>query len=124
MVPTDTAQWTLEDYANLYSTDYLIWSNDPDYLPGEPGSTADESSNYLGVQLLDLAGVDKPLYWRLLSQLSRERSIDTMSYHRSAAGELTASAPREGRDGLGLSLLTDLLNDAIYGRRYVTQKIG
>lgn len=124
MVPTDTAQWTLENYANLYSTDYLIWSNDPDYLPGEPGSTADESSNYLGVQLLDLAGVDKPLYWRLLSQLSRERSIDTMSYHRSAAGELTASAPREERDGLGLSLLTDLLNDAIYGKRYVTQKIG
>ena len=124
MVPSDTAQWTLEDYADLYSTDYLIWSNDPDYLPGEPGSTADESSNYLGVRLLDLAGVEKPLYWRLLSQLSRERSIDTMSYHRSAAGELTASAPRDGREGSGLSLLTDLLNDAIYGKRYVTDKIG
>lgn len=124
MVPTDTAQWTLEDYAALYSTDYLIWSNDPDYLPGQPGSTADESSNYLGVRLLDLAGVDKPLYWQLLSQLSLERSADTMAYHRSAAGELTAFAPQEGPGGLGLSLLTDLLNDAIYGKRYVTEKIG
>ena len=121
MVPADTAQWTLEEYAQLCSTDYLIWSNDPSYLPGEPGSTADASSNYLGVQLLELAGTDMPLYWKLLAQLSQERCADTMLYHRSAAGELSAAAPQ---DSLGLSLLTDVLNDAIYGKQYVTEKIG
>ena len=124
MVSADTSQWTLEDFANLYSTDYLIWSNDPAYLPGEPGTTIDTSSNYLGVQLLDLAGVEQPLYWKLLSQLSLFRCIDTMEYHRSVTGELSASAPQDGLGGQGLSLLTDLLNDAVYGKQYVTEKIG
>lgn len=124
MVPPDTEQWALEDYAQLYSTDYLIWSNDPAYLPGRAGSTADTSCNYLGTQLLDLSGASRPLYWKLLTRLAQERSIDTTVYHRGADGTLSAEAPTEGQGGLGLSLLTELLNDAIYGKQYVTEKIG
>ena len=30
MSPENVADWELEDYAELYSTDYVIWSNYPD----------------------------------------------------------------------------------------------
>lgn len=124
IVPADTAAWSLEDYENLYATDYLIWSNDPSYLPAAPGSIRDASSNYLGVQLLDMARVEKPLYWRLLSQLSQFRCQDTMVYHRGTDGTLTARLPQDGEAGQGLSLLSDLLKDSIYGERYATEKIS
>lgn len=124
MVSADTSQWSLEDFARLYSTDYLIWSNDPDYLPAEAGSTLDSSSNYLGVELLELAGVEQPLYWKLLAQLSQYRSADTAMYHRALDGELSRELPQEGMGAQGLSLLTDLLNDAIYGKQYVTKRIS
>lgn len=124
MVSADTSQWSTEDFARLYSTDYLIWSNDPDYLPAAAGSTLDSSSNYLGVQLLELAQVEQPLYWKLLAQLSRYRSADTAMYHRAADGGLSRELPQEGTGAQGLSLLTDLLNDAIYGRQYATKQIS
>ena len=124
MVPAARSEWSVEQLAGLYSTDYLIWANDPELLPSEPGSTVDTSCNYLGTDLLDLAGVEKPLYWRLISQLSETRLCDTAEYHLGRDGTLSAQRPVEGQDGLGLSLLTSLLNDTIYGKGYVTEKIG
>lgn len=124
MVSADSGQWSLEDIAGLYSTDYLIWSNDPDCLPGEPGSTLDTSCNYLGALLLDTAGVEKPVYWRLISYLSQYRVIDTPEYHLGTAGELTANPPDSGAAARGLSLLTDIINDAVYGKQYVTGILG
>ena len=124
MVPADKGQWSLEDIARLRTTQYLIWSNDPDCLPGAPGSVLDTSSNYLGTLVLDIAGVEKPVYWRLISRLSQYRLIDTLEYHLSAAGELTASAPDGGPAAEGLSLLADIMNDMIYGNQYVGHIIG
>ena len=124
MVSAARSEWSVEQLSELYSTDYLIWANDPELLPGEPGSTMDTSCNYLGTILLDLAGVEKPLYWRFLSQLSETRLCDTTEYHLGRDGILSALRPSEGQDALGLDLLADLLNDTIYGRQYVTQQIG
>lgn len=124
MVPAARSEWSLEQVAGLYSTDYVIWANDPDYLPGAPGSAAETSCNYLGDTLLDLAGVVKPLYWRVISQLSRTRVCDTWDYDLGRDGALAADAPREGLDGEGLGLLREFLNDAIYGKQYVTEEIG
>ena len=114
MVPADATSWTLEQTAELYSADYLIWSNDPAYLPGAPGSTADTSSNYLGVQLLDLLGVEKSLHWRTLAALSQTRCIDTLLYHRGTDGTLSYSAPTQGDEGQLMALLAGLFSKAIY----------
>lgn len=119
-----SSQWTLEDYAQLYSTSYLIWSNDPDCLPAPAGTTGDTSSNYLGSVLLDLAGVEQPLYWQLIGRLAQERTIDTAAYHRSASGQLSDSLPAEGETAQGLALLADVLRDAIYGQQYITRQVG
>lgn len=124
MVPADTGVWTADDYARLYSTDYLIWSNDPSYLPARPGSEAETSCNYLGAAILEIAGADRPLYWKLISQLAKDRVADTVYYHRGADGITSFEAPTDGLGARGLALLTELLNDAVYGRRYVTDDIG
>lgn len=118
MVDADRGQWSVEQLAELYSTDYLIWANDPALLPGEPGSTADSSCNYLGTVLLDLAGVEKPLYWRLLSRLAETRLCDTWEYHLGRDGILSAARPDTGEDAQRLELLAELLTDTVYGRQY------
>jgi hypothetical protein len=124
MVSDDRSQWSLEELATLYSTEYLIWSNDPDYLPGQAGSTWDSSCNYLGATLLDLAGVRKPLYWQLISQLSESRVCDTAAYHLGRDGVLSQQLPESGTERQQLDALTYLLNDTIYGEGYVTEKIS
>lgn len=116
--------WSTEDKAWLYSTDYLIWSNDPDYLPGEPGEVRDTSCSYLGAQLLELAGAELPLYWRTIAQLSRTRTADALDFHIDRTGTLSALPPDRGEDALGLSLLRDFIYDAVYGQRYVTDRVG
>lgn len=122
MVSADKYEWTAEDLATLYSTDYLIWSNDPAYLPAEAGSTYDTSSNYLGVTLLDLAQVETPLYWQLLSKLSTVRLCDTSYYHLGRDGTLSESLPQTDPDRKWLDLLSGLLDAALYGEPTVSSE--
>lgn len=119
-----SSPWTAEEALELYSTDYLIWANDPALLPGEAGSTADVSCNYMGTVLLDLAGAEKPLFWRFLSQLSETRMADTPDYHLGRDGSFSFAPLEEGEDAYWLGLLTELLNDTIYGKGYGLDKIG
>ena len=115
MANPTTWMWSLEECAQLYATEYLIWANDEDYLPAAPGSTMDTSCNYLGVQLLDLAGIEKPTFWRTLAALSQTRSIDTAVYHRGTDGSLSYDTPTTGQDGMLFQLLKELITEAVYG---------
>lgn len=119
------SQWTDEELALLHSTSYLIWSNDPSYLPAEPGTVMDSSSNYFGLSVLDAAEVEKPLYWRLLEQLNETRLIDTLEYHLGQDGsvartdELLTQTERERLDRLSFCLY-----DAVYGKQYMTDRLS
>ena len=117
---SDYSRWSTQEMKELYSTDYLIWSNDPDYLPGQPGDQVDRGSNYLGVDLLNLAGVEKPVYWKLLQNLSHTRLNDTWVYSLAQDGTLTYKHPTTGGDGEKLDLLSTLLDDTLYGDQVAT----
>ena len=117
---SDYSRWTTQEMKELYSTDYLIWSNDPAYLPGKPGDKVDRGSNYLGVDLLNLAGVEKPVYWKLLQNLSHTRLNDTWVYSLAQDGTLTYKHPTTGGDGEKLDLLSTLLDDTLYGDQVAT----
>ena len=117
---SDYSRWSTQEMKELYSTDYLIWSNDPDYLPGQPGDQVDRGSNYLGVDLLNLAGVEKPVYWSFLQNLSHTRLNDTWVYSLAQDGTLTYRHPTTGSDGEKLDLLSTLLDDALYGDQVAT----
>lgn len=124
MCAPQRSDWSLEEIKELYATSYLIWSNDPAYLPGQPGDRVDKSSNYLGVDLLNAAGVDKPTYWGLLENLSHTRLSDTWAYSLGQDGAMAETLPDTGEDADKLSLLRSLLEDAVYGRQYVTQRVN
>lgn len=124
MCSADYSRWSSEEMKQLYSTDYLIWSNDPDYLPNEAGSRVDRGSNYLGVDLLNVAGAQKPVYWKLLQNLSRTRLNDTWVYGLAQDNTLTYMPPDEGEDGEKLKLFSTLLDDTLYGEQVVTQIAG
>ena len=117
---SDYSRWSTQEMKELYSTDYLIWSNDPDYLPGQPGDQMDRGSNYLGVDLLNLAGVEKPVYWSFLQNLSHTRLNDTWVYSLAQDGTLTYRHPTTGGDGEKLDLLSTLLDDTLYGDQVAT----
>lgn len=125
MVPgMDQGQWTLEQLAELHATSYVIWSNDPDYLPAAPGTQRDESSNYLGATVLECAGVSLPLYWRMLRDASTVRLEDTNEYHMDAAGVPSRNSPTDQESLARLSRLTLCLYDALYGEQYITGRLG
>ena len=124
MCSADYSRWSAQEVKQLYSTDYLIWSNDPSYLPGAPGEKVERGTNYLGVDLLNLAGAEKPVYWKLLQNLSRSRCNDTWVYGLAQDGALTYMPPQEGADGEKLALLSTLLDDALYGAQITTAMLG
>lgn len=121
---SDYSRWSTQEMKELYSTDYLIWSNDPAYLPSQPGERVDRGSNYLGVDLLNLAGVEKPVYWKLLQNLSHTRLNDTWVYSLAQDGTLTYKHPTTGGDGEKLDLLSTLLDDTLYGDQVATPILG
>ncbi|MBM6897474.1 LTA synthase family protein [Pseudoflavonifractor capillosus] len=124
MCSADYSRWSSQEMKELYSTDYLIWSNDPEYLPGQPGDTVDRGTNYLGVDLLNMAGAEKPVYWKLLQNLSHTRLNDTWVYGLAQDGTLSYMPPDEGEDGEKLRLLSTLLDDTLYGERITTPILG
>ena len=67
----DTLNWTPEQINDLYSTDYLIWANDPALLRGQAGTRRESSITALGPQLLELTGQPVSRYWGLLEKVSQ-----------------------------------------------------
>lgn len=121
MIPGSAqSQWTPEQLAELHSTSYLIWSNDPDYLPAPAGSEQAASCNYFGLSVLDAADVSLPLYWRLLKDASSTRIIDTAEYHLGRSGVPSGTAPT---DSQALNRLALCFRDALYEEQYITRRL-
>ena len=121
----DQSKWTEAEMEELHSTSYLIWSNDPSYLPAEPGTVADTSSNYFGLSLLDSAEISLPLYWRLLGKAHETRMMDTLEYHLGRDGSVSRTDELLTVDEQDiLSRLSLCLHDAIYGQKYVTDRLS
>lgn len=108
----------------LYSTKFLIWANDPSLLPGEAGDDSlVDSSNYFGLNILNAAGVKKPLYWRALEQLKETRIIDTVGYSLGRDGSYEIATPTQGEDGRRLSRLAAFTRDVFYGGKFATKAL-
>ncbi len=123
IVPKSASEWDADQYAEMYSTDFLIWSNDDKYLPAERGSTMETSSNFLGSLLLDITGVNRPLYWKFLSKLSEERVMDNYFYHRDRNGVNSLLPPTEEESSEALSLMRDIISDTVKGKHVLAEKL-
>ena len=106
----------------LYSTEYLIWANDPSLLSDPVGYGTDTSSNYLGLELLQAAGIELPRYWKLVDRMHQESLVYNWSFFVSADG--TASRAMPGRaDSAPFDLMTYALYDAEQ-EQYITDWLG
>lgn len=117
MCPEDVADWELEDYAELYSTDYVIWSNDPSLLPVEPGSRMNTSSTLLGVEALQLAGIDLDEYWSMCAVVDTVSDGWTWNFFVPQDGEPCFS-PYVGLDEKGMDIIKAMrvfMNSTFYG---------
>lgn len=117
MCPEDVADWELEDYAELYSTDYVIWSNDPSLLPAEPGSRMNTSSTLLGVEALQMAGMDLDEYWSMCAVVDTVSDGWTWNFFVPQDGEPCFS-PYVDLDEKGMDIIKAMrvfMNSTFYG---------
>ena len=106
----------------LYSTEYLIWANDPSLLSDPVGYGTDTSSNYLGLELLQTAGSQLPRYWKLVDRMHQESLVYNWSFFVSADG--TASRAMPGWvDSTPFDLMTYVLYDAEQ-EQYIADWLG
>lgn len=115
LVPDNIWYSSPEQFKEVYSTDYLIWANDPSLLPGEPGTTRDTSSNYLGAELLELSGVELPVYWQLIDTLSRTRTADMTHFTLDRAGNLSRPLAGDEPEARQLEALRSIVSGVLAG---------
>ena len=123
----DTQSWTPEQINDLYSTDYLIWANDPALLDGLAGTRRDSSITALGPQLLELMGTPVSRYWGLLEKVSEVCLTQTDLYFVDGQGRTSFSREEAGLSPEALELLElrdAVVYDAVYGKRYITEEMN
>lgn len=114
---------TIQQVAELRSTSYLIWANDPSLLPAPAGTVQEKSSNYFGLSVLDAANVTWPLYWQLLDQLSQTRLIDCMEYSMGVDLEPQFFTPGSGPDYELLTQMGAILRRSLYRDEAFAQRL-
>lgn len=112
------AGWTTEQTAELYSTDYVIWANDPTLLPGEVGETRDTSCSFIGLEALRTAGLPLDAYWRMISAVDGGITAYNWHFFVSESGEVSAALPEEtdAETKRLLSTMTYLMQQALSGQ--------
>lgn len=123
----DTLSWTPEQINDLYSTDYLIWANDPALLRGRAGTRRESSITALGPQLLELTGQPVSRYWALLEKAAGACLTQTDLYFVDGAGNPSFTREDAGLSPEALELLElrdAVVYDAVYGERYITEQMN
>lgn len=123
----DSTEWTVEECNEIYSTDYLIWANDPSLLKGMEGTRTDSSVTALSTDLLQLMDIPVTRYWGLMAAYGDEVLVNTDLYFVDRDGNVAAS-PEEADLSSEAQELIDLrravLYDAFYGKRYITEALN
>ena len=118
-VPTSTsAGWSAENYRDMLSTDYMIWTN---FSAGEEERA--NSTTMMGATILDLAGVENTPFFAWMSQTGRFAL--TFRYGILAVGpdgELAVGDEPELADFS--SAYGDVIYDILYGEQYIAQRVN
>ncbi len=124
MCDADSSRWDEAAWQELYATEYLIWANDPTLLPGDAGEKKDQSSNYLGLEILKAAGADLPLYWKYLQAISEDTLMYTGAYYLDRENHFSFILPTDAKEELTqkLSDLAALYHDAFL-QQYITRDL-
>ena len=123
----DMSEMSLDELRTLYTTDYLIWSNDAAVQKVLAGSEGTESYATLGASLLRMAGIPMSRYWRLLDLCRSAALVDSDRYFADSEGKVyetqSDAALTEEQTEL-LTLLRAVIYDACCGERYITEEMN
>lgn len=123
----DCADWTIEQVADLYSTNYLIWANDAALLKAPTGTVRDTGIAAIGPAVLDAADMPRTRYWAMQERLAQDLLINTDLYCVTADGTPywnAADADLSDEDRELLELRGAVIYDVYYGKRYCTGKMN
>ena len=104
--------------AEVYSSEYLIWANDPSLLPAQAGSKTDTSCAFFGLDVLNAAEITLPRYWLLVQQMRKECQAYNRVYFVSADGKTSWTMP-DTVNKEPFTQMAAVLADA-KGERYLT----
>ena len=118
MAPENVADWTLENYAELYvPRTTSSGPNDPSLLPAEPGSRMNSSSTLLGLKTLQLAGMELDEYWSMcavVDTISGRLDLELLrSPGRRAVHSPFSGAPDD--EGWIIRAMRVFMNSTFYG---------
>ena len=121
------ADWTIEQVADLYSTNYLIWANDAALLKAPAGTVQDTGIAAIGPAVLDAADMPRTRYWAMQERLAQALLINTDLYCVTADGTPywnTTDADLSDEDRELLELRGAVIYDIYYGKRYCIEKMN
>lgn len=118
-VPTSTsAGWSAENYRDMLSTDYMIWTN---FSPGE--GRQPNSATMMGATILDLAGVENTPFFAWMEE--RGRTCMTFHYGILTVGTDGQLAAEEGPAVADfLAAYGDVIYDLLYGEQYIADQVN
>lgn len=106
------SQWELEDFEKTRSTPLVLWNNFDAPIPDIDRL----SPNQLGPAVINMAGIQKPVYYELLEQFGKKLPGFTRDLKIDSEGKLSRETPDELKK---LSKNYQLLQyDLLFGKRY------
>jgi phosphoglycerol transferase MdoB-like AlkP superfamily enzyme len=121
------SHWSIDQVADLYSTNYLIWANDAALLKKPAGTKQDTGLTALGPAVLNAANMPRTRYWAMQERLSKALLVNTDLYCVTTDGTPywnVSSANLTDEDRELLKLRDALVYDTYYGQRYVTSRMN
>ena len=123
----DCANWSIEQVADLYSTDYLIWANNAAQQNVNVGIRQDTGLLAIGPTVLETANMPKTRYWAMQERLSQSLLVNTDLYCVTGDGMPywnTSDAKLTDEDRELLELREAIVYDAYYGAGYATERMN
>lgn len=114
MCSENTGAWSAETFAELYSTDYVIWANDESLLPADAGSVLDTSSAYLGLDTMRIAGIKLDPYWRMIASVKESCTAYEWFYSVDSSGRIFSGLP-DSCDPEEFEVMSWLMRQALHG---------
>ncbi|BAL01849.1 putative esterase [Oscillibacter valericigenes Sjm18-20] len=123
----DCSNWSIDQVADLYSTNYLIWANDPALLKEPAGTRQDTGLTAIGPTVLKEADMPQTRYWAMQERLSKALLVNTDLYCVTADGNPywnVSSAKLTDEDRELIKLRDAVVYDTYYGQRYATARMN
>ncbi|QPR66646.1 LTA synthase family protein [Lysinibacillus macroides] len=87
----NTVNWSLQDTLKMKETPLVMWNN----FGQDNKQLGAISTSFVGVEILEMAGLQKPVLFEFIQQFSRELPVYTSTVKKTMAGKLMEETPEQ-----------------------------